>query len=110
MAGEIELNDGNFEAVVLKHKGVAVVDFFAVWCGPCKAFAPTFKEFAAEAPEGVVAGKADVDQCPQAAAQQGIMSVPTVAFFKNGEVVEKLVGAQRKAALLDKVKALGAKA
>jgi len=106
MAGEIELTDEAFEQQVIKHKGVAVVDFFATWCGPCKAFAPTFKEFAAEAPEGVVAGKADVDQCPQAAAQQGVMSVPTVAFFKNGEMVERLVGGQSKAALLEKVKAL----
>jgi thioredoxin 1 len=109
MATEVELTDGNFEAQILRHKGVAVVDFYATWCGPCKAFGPTFKEFAAEAPEGVVAGKADVDKCPQAAAQQGIMSVPTVAFFRDGEVVDKLVGAQRKAALLDKVKALAAK-
>ncbi len=106
MAGEVELNDSNFEQQVLKHKGVAVVDFYATWCGPCKAFAPTFKEFAAEAPAGVVAGKADVDKCPQAAAQQGIMSVPTIAFFKDGEVVDKLVGAQRKSALLERVKAL----
>jgi len=109
MAGEIELSDENFEQQILKHQGVAVVDFFATWCGPCKAFAPAFREFAAEAPEGVVVGKADVDQCPQTAAQHGIMSVPTIAFFKDGEVVDRLVGAQRKAALLDKVKALAAR-
>ena len=106
MAGEIELTDGNFEQQILKHKGVAVVDFFATWCGPCKMFAPTFREFAAEAPAGVAVGRADVDQCPQAAAQQGVMSVPTVAFFKNGEMVERLVGGQSKAALLEKVKSL----
>jgi thioredoxin 1 len=110
MAGEIELSDGNFKKEILDHKGVAVVDFFATWCGPCKAFAPTFREFAAQAPEGVTVGRADVDQCPQAAAQQGIMSVPTIAFFKDGEVVDKLVGSQPKAALLEKVKALAAKA
>jgi len=106
MAAEIELTDQSFEKEVLKHKGLAVVDFFATWCGPCKLFAPTFREFAAEAPEGVAVGRADVDQCPQAAAQHGVMSVPTVAFFKDGELVDRLVGAQRKAALLEKVQAL----
>lgn len=109
MAGEIELTDSNFEQEVMKHKGVAVVDFFATWCGPCKAFAPAFKEFAAEAPAGVVAGKANIDGCERIAAQLGIMSVPTIVFFKDGEVVDKVVGAQRKAALLEKVKALSGK-
>ena len=106
MAGEIELSDENFEQQILKHQGVAVVDFFATWCGPCKAFAPAFREFAAEAPEGVVVGKADVDQCPQTAAQHGIMSVPTIAFFKDGEVVGKLIGVQDKATLLKKIQSL----
>jgi thioredoxin 1 len=109
MAGEIELTDEAFEQQVIKHKGVAVVDFFATWCGPCKRFGPIFQEFAAEAPAGVVAAKADVDQCPQAAAQQGVMSVPTVIIFKDGAAVERLVGTQSKADLLAKVKALMAK-
>ena len=106
MANEIDLTDENFESEILKHDGVAVVDFHANWCGPCKAFAPTFAEFAAEAPEGVKVGKADVDQCPQTAAANGVMSVPTIAFFKGGELVDKLVGAQSKSALLEKVGAL----
>lgn len=106
MAAEIDLTDDSFEAEILKHDGVAVVDFFGTWCGPCKAFAPAYAEFAAEAPEGVKVAKADVDQCPNTAAANGVMSVPTVAFFKGGKVVEKLVGAQSKAALLEKVQAL----
>jgi len=106
MAAEIDLTDESFDAEVLKFDGVAVVDFFGTWCGPCKAFAPAFAEFASEAPEGVKVGKADVDQCQQAAAANGIMSVPTVAFYKGGELVEKLVGAQPKAALIEKVQAL----
>ncbi len=106
MANEIDLTDENFESEILKHDGVAVVDFHATWCGPCKAFAPTFAEFASEAPEGVKAGKADVDQCPQTAAANGVMSVPTIAFFKGGELVDKLVGAQSKSALTEKAGAL----
>jgi thioredoxin 1 len=106
MASEIELSDQNFEAEVLKHDGVAVVDFFGAWCGPCKAFEPTYAEFATEAPEGVKVGRADVDKCPNAAAANGVMSVPTVAFFKGGEMVDKLVGAQSKSALIEKLQAL----
>lgn len=106
MAGEIELTDANFKKEILDHQGVAVVDFFATWCGPCKAFAPVFKDFAASAPEGVAVGRADVDQCPQAAVQNSIMSVPTVVFFKDGEALDRVIGPQRKADLLAKVKAL----
>ena len=106
MAEEIQLSDDNFESEVLKYEGVVVIDFSAEWCGPCKAFAPVFAEFAGEAPEGVKACKADVDKCPNVAAQNGIMSVPTIAFFKNGAVADKLVGAQPKSALIEKVQAL----
>jgi thioredoxin 1 len=106
VAEEIELTDESFESEIVKHDGVAVVDFFGSWCGPCKAFAPTFAEFAGEVPEGVKVAKADVDKCQQAAASAGVMSVPTIAFFKGGEIVEKLVGAQPKAALLEKLQAL----
>ena len=106
MAAEIELTDETFESEILKHDGVAVVDFFATWCGPCKAFEPTFAEFAADAPEGVKVARADVDKCPNAAGSNGIMSVPTIAFFKGGELVDKLVGAQSKSALTEKAGAL----
>ena len=106
MAAEIELTDESFETEILKHQGIAVVDFFGSWCGPCKAFAPTFTEFAGEAPGGVKVAKADVDKCPQSAAANGVMSVPTVAFFKNGELADKLVGQQSKAVLVEKVQAL----
>jgi len=106
MAEEIELTDENFEAEILKHQGLAVVDFFATWCGPCKTFAPVFAEFAAEAPEGVKVGTADVDKCAGVAGQNGVMSVPTVAIFKNGEMVERMVGAQSKSTLVEKVQAL----
>jgi len=106
MAKEIELTDDNFDAEILKHPGVAVVDFFATWCGPCRAFAPTYADFARQAPEGVKVAKADVDQCPEAATAQGIMSVPTVVIFKGGTPVEKLLGAQPKAALLEKAQKL----
>ncbi len=106
MAEEIELTDENFESEILKHGGVAVVDFSADWCGPCKAFDPILAEFAAEAPEGVKVARADVDKCAQSAAANGVMSVPTIAFFKGGEMADKLVGIQSKAALIEKVQAL----
>lgn len=102
MGKEIELTDATFITEIQNHKGVAVVDFSASWCGPCKAFAPAFAEFAAAAPAGVKVAKADVDQCPQAAAANGVMSVPTVAFFKDGEAVDRMVGVQRKDVLLAK--------
>jgi thioredoxin 1 len=106
MAAEIEVNDGNFQQEIAAHKGVAVVDFFGTWCGPCRAFAPAFASFAAEAPAGVKVAKADVDQSEQSAAANGIMSVPTVVFFKDGKAVDKVVGGQSKAFLLDKVQKL----
>lgn len=106
MAEEIELTDGNFESEILKGKGLAVVDFFSTTCPPCRGFAPVFKQFAAEAPAGVKVGKANVAECEEAAARLGIMMVPTIAFFKDGEAVDRLVGAQSKAALMEKVKAL----
>jgi thioredoxin 1 len=106
MAAEIELTDQNFESEITKHEGVAVVDFFTNWCAPCKVFAPTLAEFAAEAPEGVKVGRADVDKCPQAAGAHGVMSVPTIAFFKGGEMVDRLVGVQSKDVLVEKVQGL----
>lgn len=106
MAEEIELTDESFESEILKHDGVAVVDFYGEWCGPCKAFEPTFAEFAGEAPAGVKVARADVDKCARSAADNEVMSVPTIAFFKGGEMVDKLVGAQSKAALIEKVQAL----
>ena len=86
------LTDENFAGEVKSHKGVAIVDFFGEWCGPCKAFAPVFEAFAAAHPE-VKCVKAEVGGVPGAASELGIMAVPTIVFFKDGTPAETLQGA-----------------
>ncbi len=105
---EIELTDANFKQEVMDYDGVAIVDFHAAWCAPCKAFGPTFDEFASELADGVKACKADVDNCQSGAGAAGVMSVPTIAFFKNGQLVEKLMGNQPKEALTQKLAEISA--
>ena len=83
-----------------------VIDFWATWCGPCRLVAPIISELA-EAYEGkVIVGKCDVEENEDLAAEFGIRNIPTILFFKNGEVVDKLVGAQAKPKLEEKIKAL----
>lgn len=107
MAGAITINDDNFVQEILTHVGIALVDFGATWCGPCQALAPTIEELAGEwADKGVKIGKCDVDEAPDLAAQFGIMSVPTIVFFKDGEKVETLLGNQPKTALTEKIESL----
>ncbi len=107
MANLIEINSDNFEAEVVQAQGVALVDFSATWCGPCKALAPTMEELAGEYEgRGVKIGKCDVDDSGDIAARFGIMSVPTIVFFKDGEKVDALMGNQPKAAIQKKIDAL----
>jgi len=79
-----------FEALLAQEKPV-LVDFFATWCGPCKMFAPTFDEFAADHSE-IECVKIDVDQCGELAKRYGIMSIPTIILFNNGEPKKKNIG------------------
>ena len=83
-----------------------VVDFWATWCGPCRMVAPIIEELAADFDGKIVVGKCDVEENDDLAAEFGIRNIPTILFFKNGEIVDKLIGAQPKAKLEEKFKAL----
>lgn len=99
----ITLNQQNFDEFT--SKGVALVDFWATWCGPCKMMAPNVEEIATEYKGKVTVGKVDVDECQELATRFGIMSIPTLIVFKDGEKKEVLVGYRLKmqiAQVLDK--------
>ncbi|MDD2563048.1 MAG: thioredoxin [Salinivirgaceae bacterium] len=102
----LELTESNFEAEVLKSDKPVLVDFWAEWCGPCKMITPIIEEMHGEYAGRAVLGKVDVDAVPAIAAKYGIRNIPTILFFKNGEVVDKQVGAVPKATLDQKLTAL----
>ena len=85
------LNVENFEKEILNNEGIALVDFFATWCGPCRMIAPTVHDIANER-EDVTVGKVDIDESIALAEKYGVASVPTLIVFKNGEEQERLVG------------------
>ena len=101
----LTIKDDNFEAIVAEGKPV-VLDFWATWCGPCRQIAPYIEELAEEYKDKVHIGKCDVDESADLPAQFGVRNIPTVLFIKNGEVVDKQVGATTKSALKEKVEAL----
>ena len=101
---EIAITTSNFEEVVLKSDVPVLVDFWAAWCGPCKMLSPIVKEIAEEV-EGIKVGKVNVDEEPDLAMKYKIMSIPTIMVFKDGEVVNKAIGMQTKAGLLEMLKA-----
>ena len=105
MANAIEITDANFDEIVLKSDKPVLVDFWAAWCGPCKMIAPVVDELAVEYNDKAVIGKVDVDKNPAISAKFGIRSIPTLLVFKNGEIVDKQVGAAPKQALADKIDA-----
>ncbi len=102
----LELTDANFEELVLKSDKPVVVDFWAVWCGPCRMVGPVVTEIGEDYPDTLVVGKVDVDNNPETAAKYGIRNIPTILFFKNGEVVDKQVGAVPKQVLVGKIEPL----
>lgn len=103
---EMTFTDANFAAEVMKSEIPVLVDFFAVWCGPCKMMAPVIEELAEEYAGKVKIGKFDVDENPVVSGQFGIQSIPTLLFIKNGTVVDKVMGVQSKDKLMDKLDAL----
>jgi len=99
----LEFTDSNFEDKVLNSGNVTVVDFWAQWCGPCRAIAPIIEELADEYAGTALIGKVDVDANQELAMQYSIRSIPTILILKDGEVVEKHVGAITKPALQAKL-------
>jgi thioredoxin 1 len=100
-----EFTDANFKAEVLESDKLSVIDFWAEWCGPCRAIGPVIEELAKEYDGKVKVGKVNVDHNPQISMDYGITSIPAILFVKNGEVVDKLVGAQPKANFVKKIEA-----
>lgn len=100
----MQINEQNFEAEVLKSEVPVIVDFGATWCGPCRMIAPYMDQMSDEYAGKAKVVKVDVDECSGLAAQFGIRNVPTVLYFKNGEVVDKNVGAAPKATFEEKLK------
>ena len=102
----LEITDENFDELVLKSEKPVVVDFWAEWCGPCRMIVPLINEMSKDFEGKALVGKVNVDQNTNVSAQFGVRSIPTVLFIKNGEVVDKSVGAVPKATLEAKLNAL----
>jgi thioredoxin 1 len=103
--GIVHLNDGNFKKEVLEAELPVLVDFWAAWCGPCKMIGPVVEELAKEYDRKIKVGKVDVDENPEVAGKYGIMSIPTLMFFRNGKVMEQAVGALSRSELKKKIEA-----
>lgn len=105
MAGNVqEITDQNFEATVLNADKPVLVDFWAVWCGPCRAIAPHVEALAEEMAGQLSVGKLNIDESPQSPAKFGVRSIPTLILFKGGQPVDQIVGAVPKAKIEEMVK------
>lgn len=101
----LEITDNSFQDVVLKSDKPVLVDFWAVWCGPCRMLGPIIEEVAQDFEGKAVVGKVDVDNNQQVSIDYGIRNIPTVLIFKNGEVVDKIVGVAPKDLIAEKLSA-----
>lgn len=98
-----EVTDQNFEAEILNYEGVALVDFWAPWCGPCRTVGPIIDELASEYGDTAKIVKMNVDENSETPGKYGVMSIPTMIIFKNGEKVDQAIGVQEKDALKEKI-------
>jgi len=103
MNAPVIVNESTFEQEVLKDEKMVVVDFWAEWCGPCKMISPILEEVGSEYPDLMKVAKLDVDSNNAIAAQYGIMSIPALLFFRNGEEIDRVIGAVPKAHLVSRV-------
>ena len=101
-----EFTDGNFAETVIDKEGVAVVDFWAEWCGPCRLVGPVIDDLSKDFDGRALIGKVNVDHNPEVSSKYNVRSIPTILFLKNGEVVDKHVGTATKDTLAKKLEAI----
>lgn len=101
----LEITDSSFKELVLDSDKPVLVDFWAVWCGPCQMLAPVIDELSQDFESKAVVGKVDVDNNQEVSVQYGIRNIPTLLIFKNGEVVDKIVGVNPKSVIAEKLSA-----
>jgi thioredoxin 1 len=104
--GVQEFDDNNFDSEVLESDQVVLVDFWAPWCGPCRMIAPVIEELASENAGAIKIGKLNTDNAQSTAMRYGIDAIPTLLFFKNGEVVERIQGVKPKSRLQETIDTL----
>ena len=102
----VHLTEQNFDEALSRQQGVMMVDFWAEWCGPCRAISPVLEALAQESGSKVTLAKVNVDENPGLAARYGIRSIPTILFMKQGNVADQVIGAVPRAKLKDKLDAL----
>ena len=106
-AGTLQLTEANFDETLAQQQGLVIVDFWAEWCGPCRAIAPVLDQIVEESAGRITLAKVNVDENPGLAARYGIRSIPTMLLMKQGKVADQVIGAVPKAKIKEKLDALG---